>query len=136
MSLVTQLEKCLTAGFPFIFGLIEYADANLNEHVDENGVFVDPPKDILDVKGVRIGPVSIGGHAILCVGCDQQEKRFLIRNSYGPGWGTRADEGWPGETWGKKDPTMAGHFWLPYSWFEKNVSDIWVIHATKVQAPG
>ncbi|KAL2038446.1 hypothetical protein N7G274_008785 [Stereocaulon virgatum] len=80
MSLVTQLEKSLIAGYPFIFGLIEYADANLNEHVDENGVFVDPPKDILDAKGVRISLDPIGGHAILCVGCDQQGERLLIRN--------------------------------------------------------
>ena len=34
---------------------------------------------------------TLGGHAVLAVGYDDREKRFWVRNSWGPGWGIRGD---------------------------------------------
>ena len=41
---------------------------------------------------------SLGGHAVLCVGYDRPQQRFLMRNSWGPSWG------------------LEGYFWLPYAY--------------------
>jgi C1A family cysteine protease len=32
---------------------------------------------------------QVGGHALLAVGYDNTQRRFTIRNSWGPKWGTK-----------------------------------------------
>lgn len=61
-TLVQQLKRCLSSGFPFIFGFREYVTADLNEHVDEHGVFTKPPS----LEGDK--PTDKGGHAVMAVG--------------------------------------------------------------------
>lgn len=53
----------------------------------------------------------LGGHAILIVGYDLQKKRYLVRNSWGEGWG------------------QAGHCWIPFSYIENTnlADDFWVV---------
>jgi C1A family cysteine protease len=53
----------------------------------------------------------LGGHAVLVVGYDDSIQRFIVRNSWGPGWG------------------MAGYFTIPYAYLtDPNLaSDFWVI---------
>ncbi len=54
---------------------------------------------------------AIGGHAVMAVGYDDAEKRFIVRNSGGPKWG------------------MKGHFTMPYAYAaDRNLSDdFWTI---------
>ena len=54
---------------------------------------------------------TLGGHAVCAVGYDDQEQRFIVRNSWGSGWG------------------LAGYFKMPYAYLEnRNLSDnFWTI---------
>jgi len=54
----------------------------------------------------------IGGHAVMVVGYDEKQERFIVRNSWGPRWGLR------------------GYFLLPYEFVlsEKRYAwDFWTI---------
>jgi len=51
----------------------------------------------------------IGGHAVLAVGYNQREKRFLVRNSWGTKWG------------------MHGYFTMLFEYIETLASDFWTI---------
>jgi len=53
----------------------------------------------------------LGGHAVLAVGYDDADRHFLVRNSWGDGWG------------------MGGYFTLPYAYLtERSLSsDFWSI---------
>ena len=53
----------------------------------------------------------LGGHAVLTVGYDDTPQRFIVRNSWGPGWG------------------MKGYFTMPYAYLlDQNLSDdFWTI---------
>jgi len=57
------------------------------------------------------GEGTVGGHAVCCLGYDDQKKMFLVRNSWGPDWG------------------QAGHFWMPYAYLTNSdlADDIWTI---------
>jgi C1A family cysteine protease len=54
---------------------------------------------------------AIGGHAVMAVGYDDATQRFLVRNSWGTGWG------------------LAGYFTLPYTYLIQPglASDLWTI---------
>ena len=51
----------------------------------------------------------VGGHAVLAVGYNQKQKRFLVRNSWGKSWG--------------KD----GYCTMPYEYLETQAADFWTI---------
>jgi len=53
--------------------------------------------------------VPLGGHAVLVVGYDMNEKRFIVRNSWGSGWGKN------------------GYFTLPFEYVDKMGNDFWTI---------
>jgi C1A family cysteine protease len=54
---------------------------------------------------------AVGGHAVLAVGYDDASQTFLVRNSWGTGWG------------------MAGYFSMPYTYLiQPGLSeDLWTI---------
>jgi C1A family cysteine protease len=54
---------------------------------------------------------TIGGHAVLAVGYDDSQNWFIIRNSWGTGWG------------------MQGYFTLPYDYLTNDnlADDFWTI---------
>src|SRR6202521_2528831 len=54
---------------------------------------------------------AVGGHAVMAVGYDDASQTFLVRNSWGAGWG------------------MAGYFTLPYAYLIQPglASDLWTI---------
>ncbi len=73
-----QLKGCLAHGYPFVFGFTVY-DSFESPAVAKTGVMPMP------------GPAEKvqGGHAVLAVGYDEKSQRFIIRNSWGSGWGQK-----------------------------------------------
>lgn len=57
------------------------------------------------------GDQVLGGHAVVLVGYDDDSQRFIVRNSWGEGWG------------------QAGYVELPYAYVThpQLASDFWVI---------
>ena len=53
----------------------------------------------------------VGGHAVMAVGYDDSQGRFIVRNSWGDGWG------------------MGGYFTFPYAYMTQRSlsSDFWTI---------
>ncbi len=95
-----EMRTCLAEGFPFVFGFTVYESFE-SQQVAKTGI-VDMPRN-----GERV----VGGHAVVAVGYDDAEKRFLVRNSWGPKWG------------------MKGYFTMPYHYVsDRNLSDdFWTI---------
>ena len=89
------MRSCLAAGFPFVFGFSVYESFESPE-VAKTGVVPMPSGN----------EQLLGGHAVLCVGYDDASARFLVRNSWGTGWG------------------MAGYFTIPYDYLaDRDLSD-------------
>ncbi len=100
LETLDEMRACLADGFPFVFGFSVYESFE-SAAVARTGVAPMPkPSEKL-----------LGGHAVLAVGYDDAKKRFLVRNSWGTGWG------------------MKGHFTLPYDYLsDRNLSDdFWTI---------
>ncbi len=101
---IDEMRSCLADGFPFVFGFTVY-DSFESQQVAKTGV-VPMPKP---------GENVMGGHAVLGVGYNDAQKRFIVRNSWGEGWG------------------MKGYFTIPYNYLSnRNLSDdFWTIRAGK-----
>lgn len=95
---IDDMLACLAEGFPFVFGFSVYESFESQE-VARTGIVPMPSKY----------ERTIGGHAVMAVGYNQTDKRFLVRNS----WGT---------TWG-----MKGYFTMPYQYLETLADDFWTI---------
>jgi C1A family cysteine protease len=98
-KLLTQLKSSLAHGLPFAFGFSVFSSI-WAPAVEQTGNIPFPKQgDKLD-----------GGHAVMAVGYDDSSARFLIRNSWGTGWG------------------QAGYGTLPYKYVENGVADdFWVL---------
>ena len=94
------LRACLASGYPFVFGFTVYQSLHAPE-VMRTG------RGQMPIKNDRIR----AGHAVLAVGYDDSEKRFLLRNSWGRKWG------------------MQGYFTLPYDYLMNRhlAQDFWTI---------
>ncbi len=95
-----QLKGCLAAGYPFVFGFSVYESFETTE-VAATGTAPMPS------PGERL----LGGHAVLAVGYDEANQRFLIMNSWGTDWG------------------LEGFFTLPYSYLtdRRLAADLWTV---------
>ena len=95
-----QMKACLAAGFPFVFGFAVYESFE-TQRVARTGVVPMP----------KAGEQLLGGHAVLAVGYDQASQRFIVRNSWGTGWG------------------MKGYFTIPYKYLGNTdlADDFWTI---------
>jgi C1A family cysteine protease len=74
-----DLQACLAAGFPFVFGFTVYASFE-SDYVGRTG----------HVSMPNWFERPVGGHAVMAVGYDNAASTFTVRNSWGPGWGTAA----------------------------------------------
>lgn len=98
-KLLDQLKSSLANGLPFAFGFSVFSSI-WDRDVQKTG----------DIPAPKKGDKLEGGHAIMAVGYDDTKKRFLIRNSWGPGWGQQ------------------GYGTLPYEYVEKEIADdFWVL---------
>ncbi len=95
-----QMKGCLAAGRPFVFGFTVYQSFEADQVAQTGQVPLPGP-----------GEPVLGGHAVLAVGYDDADTRFLARNSWGTDWG------------------MAGYFTIPYSYLLQSSlsADFWVI---------
>ena len=98
---LNQMKGCLAHGFPFVFGFSVYASFESDE-VAHTGVV--PMPDVANEE-------FLGGHAVLAVGYDDADQRFVVRNSWGENWG------------------MGGYFTMPYAYLTERslASDFWAI---------
>ena len=95
---LSDMLNCLAEGFPFVFGFTVYESFE-SLKVAKTGI-VPMPK-----KSER----ALGGHAVMAIGYDQKQKRFIVRNSWSAQWG------------------QAGYFTMPYNYLESLASDFWTI---------
>jgi C1A family cysteine protease len=97
-----EMRTCLAEGFPFVFGFTVYESFE-TQQVARTGI-VGMPK-----PGERV----LGGHAVVAVGYSDAQKRFIVRNSWGPKWG------------------MKGYFTMPFAYVaDRNLSDdFWTIRS-------
>ena len=97
---LAQMRACLAAGYPFVFGFTVYESFE-SAAVAKTGKVPMPAQ----------GESALGGHAVLSVGYDDASKRFIVRNSYGEGWG------------------MKGYFTLPFQYLVSSdlASDLWTV---------
>ncbi len=99
-----QMKGCLATGFPFVFGFRVYESFESQE-VAHTGEAPMPAST----------EQALGGHAVLAVGYDDAAQRFLVRNSWGEGWGA------------------AGYFTLPYVYLINRglASDFWSVRSVE-----
>jgi C1A family cysteine protease len=97
---LNQMKGCLASGYPFVFGFSVYESFEGDEVAKTGNAPMPNPQEKL-----------LGGHAVLAVGYDDSQSRFIVRNSWGDSWG------------------MKGHFTIPYSYLlDENLSDdFWTI---------
>jgi len=101
-QVLLNLKSCLAQGSPFVFGISVYSSFE-SQTVADTGIVPMPDKS----------EKCLGGHAVCCVGYDDDSQRFIVRNSWGASWGQK------------------GYFTIPYSYLTNTglASDFWVINS-------
>jgi len=99
---LTQMQGCLASGYPFVFGFTVYESFE-SEEVAQTGVVPMPAH----------GEAVLGGHCVVAVGYDSKKRVFIIRNSWGTGWG------------------MKGYCTMPFEYLISThlASDFWTIRS-------
>lgn len=87
------MRRSLSAGMPVVCGVETY-ESFYGQAVARTGIIPTP-----ELARER----RVGGHAVLCVGYDDERQVLLMRNSWGEEWGD------------------AGYFYLPYSFMQKGL---------------
>jgi C1A family cysteine protease len=97
---LSQLKGCLASGYPFVFGFTVYESFESDAVAKSGAVPMPAPKEKV-----------LGGHAVLAVGYDDSQQRFIVRNSWGKTWG------------------LQGYFTMPYAYLTDNnlADDIWTV---------
>lgn len=100
---IISIKNSLFHGYPLVVGIMVYNSFESSIVAKTGNVPMPLPKDSF-----------LGGHAVVCVGYDDNKKVWIMRNSWGPLWG------------------LKGYFYLPYEYLTSNLaSDLWNI--TKVK---
>jgi C1A family cysteine protease len=100
LNTLPQLKGCLATGYPFVFGFSVYESFESEDVAKSGQVNMPQPNEKL-----------LGGHAVLAVGYDESQQRFIVRNSWGPAWG------------------MNGYFTIPYAYLidDNLADDFWTV---------
>lgn len=97
---IDPLKTCLADGFPFVFGMAVYPS------------MFHPQADFsIPLPGAN--ETSVGDHAVMAAGYDDQRKALLVLNSVGTAWGQQ------------------GYFYMPYDYVTSpNLTyDFWTIRS-------
>lgn len=100
---ILNFDGCINAlanGFPVIIGFLVYSSFE-TPAVWRTGMMPYP-----NVSRERL----LGGHAVLLVGYDMSNQRFIARNSWGANWGDRGYFYMPFDV--IKNPYMSMDFWI------------------------
>jgi uncharacterized tellurite resistance protein B-like protein len=103
-------KTALAAGHPIIFGVTLFG--SFDKHKKAGLVPMPSPSEA--------GRDSHGGHAMLCVGYSDPDQIFIVRNSWGPGWGDK------------------GYCYIPYRYLmneQYNFGDSWIIKRVDLLPP-
>jgi C1A family cysteine protease len=101
VQVIAQMQGCIAAGYPFVFGFTVYESFE-SPIVAKTGVMPMPAP----------GEKKLGGHAVMAVGYDNAKRMITVRNSWGPGWG------------------LQGYFLMPYEFIlSPNASDFWTVRS-------
>ena len=97
---LNQMKGCLASGYPFVFGFTVYESFESPDVASSGHAPMPGPNE-----------QTVGGHAVMAVGYDDASQWFLVRNSWGPGWG------------------LHGYFTLPYTYVAQPslAADFWTI---------
>lgn len=104
LSTLDDLRTSLANGNPFVFGFT---------------VFESFESDAVANTGIVPMPQSneqiLGGHAVMAMGYNDAQQRFLVKNSWGTNWGLKGE--------------LGGYFTIPYAYLtDPNLaSDFWVV---------
>lgn len=100
---LNQMKGCLAEGYPFVYGISVYSSFPMQTAT--GAIPMPGPGDTLD-----------GGHAMLAVGYEDNGQSFIVRNSWGAGWG------------------KSGYGTLPYAYLLNGglSSDFWTIRLVQV----
>ena len=101
---ISSMRRELASGYPIVVGINVY-DSFESDDVAHSGIVPLP-----DVENEEL----LGGHAVLIVGYDHAAQTWLMRNSWGVGWG------------------QSGYFTLPYAYLldSELSSDLWSLEFT------
>jgi len=99
-----SMKIALATGHPFVVGISIYESFE-SLAVARTGLVPMP----------RATEQLLGGHAVLVCGYDDTKSMFIVRNSWGVGWGDK------------------GYFYLPYAYLTNSTysSDLWYISTVK-----
>jgi C1A family cysteine protease len=102
----TAVKAAVAAGNPVVIGFSVYSSFYA---LNSTGIMTYP-----NLERERY----LGGHAVCIVGYRDIDSRFIVRNSWGPGWGDN------------------GYFYMPYEVIQNPAMafDFWVISKTQQQA--
>lgn len=91
ISTLHGMKNALAHKKPFSFGVVIYKNFGTAE-VAKTGM--------MPLPGTQ--DTAEGGHAVVCVGFDDEKQAFIVRNSWGADWGDK------------------GYFYMPYEFFKTN----------------
>jgi C1A family cysteine protease len=99
---LAQMQGCLADGYPFVFGFTVYQSFE-SQAVAKTGIVPMPAP----------GESVLGGHCVVAVGYNNPTRQFIVRNSWGTGWG------------------LSGYFMMPYEYLISTnlASDFWTIRS-------
>ena len=101
---LTSMKEVLADGLPIVIGFVVYQSFE-SDAVTNTGVVPMPGHH----------EKKLGGHCVVVVGYDDSQSRFILRNSWGTGWG------------------MQGYFTMPYAYLTnpRLSSDFWMATQTE-----
>jgi C1A family cysteine protease len=98
LDTINDIKQCLNTGYPVVFGMTVYSSFEDNA-VSITGMVPMPAND----------EEVIGGHCMMIVGYDDSKQCFIVRNSWGMGWG------------------LSGYCYIPYEYISTYATDFWCI---------
>jgi C1A family cysteine protease len=104
VQVTAQMKGCLASGYPFVLGFTVYESFESSTVAQTGHAPMPAPSER-----------ALGGHAVLAVGYDDAGSWFIVRNSWGTGWG------------------MQGYFTLPYAYLldQTLATDFWTIRVVQ-----